>query len=222
MLELWLRGLAVGFSVAAPVGPIGILCIQRTLSRGRLAGFATGMGAATADMLYAILAAAGVGAVSGALVAHQDALRAVGGLFLIHLGLRAARARPARAPAAGGGADGGAVAGPLAGPLGDWAQTFLLTLSNPVTILSFAAIVAALGPAGLDAASAPASAVFIGGVLVGSAAWWLTLSGLSGAARRWLLPRLRWINVAAGVALLCFGAAIAVPAIMGWLALPPP
>jgi len=205
MLELWLRGLAVGFSVAAPVGPIGILCIQRTLSHGRTAGFVTGLGAATADALYGCLAAAGVGVVTGALVAHQGALRLVGGLFLVYLGIRAALAPPpSTSPRPAG-----------RGLAGHYAQTFLLTISNPMTILSFAAMVAALGPSGLAATSAPASAIFIGGVFLGSVAWWLFLAGLTGTLRAWLLPRLRWVNIAAGVALVAFGAAISLPAALG-------
>ena len=207
MLELWLRGLAVGFSVAAPVGPIGILCIQRTLAHGRVAGFVTGLGAATADAVYGVLAAAGVGVVTGALVAHQGAFRLVGGAFLIYLGVRAALAAPPAAEAA-----------PRPGGRGlaaHYAQTFLLTISNPMTILSFAAMVAALGPSGLGATTAAASASFIGGVFLGSVAWWLLLAGLTGTLRAWLLPRLRWVNVAAGVALVAFGAAITLPLVLG-------
>jgi threonine/homoserine/homoserine lactone efflux protein len=191
------RGLVLGFSIAAPVGPIGVLCIRRTLAEGRAIGLATGLGAAVADGVYGAIAAFGLTAVSGALIAHQGWVRALGGLFLLGLGLRTFLARPAAdaAEARGGG---------LAGSFG---STFVLTLTNPMTILSFAAVFAGLGLAA--GASTPAlAAALVAGVVLGSAAWWLVLSaGVDRLRARFDQRGLVWVNRLSGAILLGFGAA---------------
>lgn len=197
------RGIVIGFAIAAPVGAIGLLCIRRTLADGRLAGFVTGLGAATADALYGVVAALGLTSISSALVAHADAVRLVGGVFLVFLGFRTATAAPV-----------GAIA-PAAAPLvradvrslaAAYATTVALTLTNPGTILSFAAVFAGLGLA--EAASDRGSAaLLVVGVFLGSAAWWLVLSTGVGFARRALTPdRLRLVNRASGAMLAAFGA----------------
>src|SRR6266700_7912000 len=86
--SFFLRGVAIGFSIAAPVGPIGVLCIRRTLTRGRLCGFASGLGAATADAVYGCVAGFGLTAVSNLMVSQQTWLRLIGGLFLCYLGVK--------------------------------------------------------------------------------------------------------------------------------------
>lgn len=188
------RGLLIGFSIAAPVGPIGVLCIRRTLSDGRAAGFVSGLGAATADAVYGSIAGFGLTAVSGALVGGQAWLRLVGGLFLCYLGIRTLRARPF---------EGGA-ARPARGLAGAYATTFVLTLTNPMTILSFAAIFAGLGIAATrDYGSA---ALLVAGVFTGSALWWLILSGIASSVRgRMRSVSLRWVNLAAGLIITSFG-----------------
>ena len=121
----FLRGLLIGFSIAAPVGPIGVLCIRRTLAQGRVAGFVSGLGAASADMVYGAIAAFGLTAVTGLLVRQQEWLRLLGGLFLCYLGLRTLLARP-------GGSSADAEGRSRAGA---YLSTFALTLTNPMTIL---------------------------------------------------------------------------------------
>src|SRR5262249_25342173 len=132
---LFLRGIVIGLSIAAPVGPIGVLCIRRTLAEGRASGLATGLGAATADAGYRCVAALGPTAPTGALTAAQMGVRLIGGGFLVYLGVRAflSRAGDRAAEARGGSL------------LKAYASTFLLTLTNPMTILSFVAVFAALG-----------------------------------------------------------------------------
>jgi threonine/homoserine/homoserine lactone efflux protein len=193
-LPVVVRGLIVGFSIAAPVGPIGVLCIRRTLAEGRLAGLSVGLGAAAADAVYGAVAGFGLTAVSALLVRQQGALRLLGGLFLCYLGLRTALAAPAASAA---GARGG-------GLLGAFASTFGLTLTNPATILSFVAIFAGLGIAG--AGSWADAGLLVLGVFLGSALWWLFLSGVVAAVRARLDgAAARWINRLSGLVLLAFG-----------------
>lgn len=192
---LW-QGIGIGFAIAAPVGPIGLLCIRRTLSDGALTGLATGIGAATADAIYGLVAALGLGAISALLLSQADLLRALGGLLLIWLGVaslrRAARGRMARAAIPAGG-----------GLIAAYATTVLLTLANPATILSFLGIIAAFS--GTDAVSG--GLVLVGGVFLGSALWWLVLVGLVASLHHSLPDRiLPWIEAASGLALLGFGA----------------
>jgi len=191
-----LRGLVIGFSIAAPVGPIGVLCIRRTLADGRAVGFAAGLGAATADALYGAVAGFGLTVVSTALVGRQGWLRLIGGAFLCWLGARTFLARPAEAAAQAAGG---------AGLLGAYASTLVLTLTNPMTILSFAAVFAGLG-VGAAGGGYGAAAVLVLGVFAGSALWWLALSGAVGLLRHRVTPRgLRWVNRASGTIIAGFG-----------------
>lgn len=189
------RGLAIGFAIAAPVGAIGLLCIRRTLASGRLVGFVTGLGAATADAFYGAVAALGLTAISTTIIAHQDVVRLVGGLFLCYLGVRTALAEPAAETTA-------TAARGLAAAYG---STVALTLTNPTTILSFAAVFAGLG-LGTTASDRDSAIVMVAGVFLGSAVWWLLLSGAVGFFRRALTPeRLRWVNRVSGAILVGFG-----------------
>lgn len=195
-LPLYITGLVLGFGIAAPVGPIGVLCIRRTLTDGRLIGFVTGLGAATADAFYGGVAAFGLTALSGALVAQQGAIRMVGGVFLAYLGIRTLLARPASHAAR---------AATHGNPAAAYASTVVLTLTNPATILSFAAIFAGLGLAASQQ-DYPSAALLVLGVFCGSALWWLLLSGVVGLLRsRVTAAALRWVNVASGILLLGFG-----------------
>lgn len=187
------RGLLIGLLVAAPVGAIGILCIRRTLAAGRLVGFLTGLGAATADACYGAVAALGMTSVSGVLIAHQGWVRVAGGLALGYLGVRTVRAS----------ADAASAASAVRGLASAYGSTVALTLANPGTILTFAAIFAG---AGFAAADRVAAALLILGVFLGSALWWLILSSVVGLLRhRCTPPRLRWVNRLAGAALVAFG-----------------
>jgi threonine/homoserine/homoserine lactone efflux protein len=193
-----LRGLLMGFAIAAPVGPIGLLCIRRTLSEGRAIGLASGLGAASADALYGFVAAFGLTFVSGLLLGGSFWMRLLGGLFLAYLGLKTLLAPPPeRAAAASSGA----------GLLGAYASTFALTLSNPATILSFATIFAGVGIVGH--AGYGAAALLVLGVFLGSALWWLLLSGGVGLLRHRVSHRgLHWVNRIAGALLLAFAAGL--------------
>ena len=191
-----LRGFIIGFSIAAPVGPIGVLCIRRTLADGRAVGFAAGLGAATADALYGAVAGFGLTAVSAIRVGQQGWLRLLGGVFLCWLGVRTFLAPPATeaARAARG-----------SGLAGAYASTLVLTLTNPLTILSFAAVFAGLGVGGAGG-DYRAAAVLVLGVFAGSALWWLALSGAVGLLRHRVTPQgLRWVNRASGTIIAGFG-----------------
>jgi threonine/homoserine/homoserine lactone efflux protein len=196
--EVVIRGVAIGFSVAAPVGPIGLLVIRRAIADGRAAGLATGLGAAAADALYGAVAGFGLTAVVAALSGASVWLRLGGGLFLIVLGIRAARSRPPEGPADAG-------ASTPAGLGRAFGSTLLLTLANPMTVVSFAAVMASVG---VGASGAGEVAAFVAAVFAGSALWWLLLSGGASLLRSRITPRrMRWINVASGLVLAAFGIA---------------
>ena len=198
-LLIFAKGLGVGLAIAAPVGPIGLLCIQRTLRQGALIGLASGLGAACADAVYGGIAGFGLTSVADLLIDLQDELRIVGGIFLLLLGARIIlRTGPAEAPPAA------AAQAPMAGAFG---SCFVLTLTNPTTILSFVAVFAGLGLVG-DAATYGAAVSLVIGVFLGSAAWWLTLSTSVGLLRgRMTAASLRWINWISGAAIAGFGVA---------------
>lgn len=193
----FLRGLIVGFSIAAPVGPIGVLCIRRTLAEGRAMGFVSGLGAATADAAYGLIAALGVTSVASFFVGHQGWFRLVGGGFLCLLGVRMFFAQPgARAPGA-----------PTSRFLGAYTSTLVLTLTNPLTILSFAAVFAGLG-LGTAAGDYGTAMLLVLGVFLGSTAWWAVLSGLvSRLGARLESTGLRWVNRVSGTIITAFGVA---------------
>ncbi|HEU0116808.1 MAG TPA: LysE family transporter [Thermomicrobiales bacterium] len=194
-VSLFPRGLLIGFAIAAPVGAIGVLCIRRTLADGQLAGFVSGLGAATADATYGAVAAFGLSGVAALLTGAQTWIRLAGGLFLLFLGARTALARPTAKPAAAAGV----------GLAGAYLSTLALTLTNPSTILSFVAVFAGLGLA--DAGGDPgAAALLTAGVFFGSALWWLILSGAVSRLRTALTPtRLVWVNRLSGAAIAAFG-----------------
>lgn len=197
-----LRGLALGFAIAAPVGPIGILCIRRTLADGRLVGFVTGLGAATADACYGAVAAFGVSAVTSVLVGQRLWVHLIGALFLTWLGLRTLLATPAEPQSAPASAALARVR--RRGLIGAWLSTLGLTLTNPTTILLFAAVFAGLGLGGVSYAAAALTVV---GVFLGSALWWLLLSGgVSLLRARFDARALRLVNIGSGLALLSFAA----------------
>ena len=190
------RGALLGFSIAAPVGPIGVLCIRRTLAEGRMTGLATGLGAAAADGVYGAIAALGLTWITSLLVHQQNWIRALGGAFLLWLGVTTFLARPAER-AADSSAGGIAAA---------FATTFALTLTNPMTILSFVAVFAGLG-LGAGASASPGAALsLVLGVVLGSAAWWLLLSaGVDLLRARFDERGLSWVNRISGTVITAFG-----------------
>lgn len=194
---LWFKGLLIGLAIAAPVGPIGLLCIQRTLSRGRCSGVLSGLGAASADALYGCIAGFGLTALAGALLAWQTELQTGGGLFLLYLGWQTWRTPPAVEPAS---------ASPRrAGLVGDYLSTLALTATNPVTILAFLGIFAGLGLAA-EGRDLWAAGQLVLGVFSGSLLWWLLLAGGVGALRGRLTPgALRWMNRISGGLIAAFG-----------------
>ena len=195
-LDMLARGALLGFSIAAPVGPIGVLCIRRTLAEGRVSGLATGLGAAAADGVYGAIAALGLTWITSALVDQQMWIRGIGGAFLLWLGIRTFVAKPSRSAAAAG----------ATGVAGAFASTFVLTLTNPMTILSFVAVFAGLGLGSIAHASAPAALALVAGVVLGSAAWWLLLSALVDLLRARFDERgLVWVNRLSGVVITAFG-----------------
>ena len=200
-IDFLLRGLIMGFSVAAIVGPIGILCIQRTMHHGFLYGLITGLGAATADAMYGSIAAFSLTVVTMMLVRLQGWIHLLGGLFLLYLGIKTIFRKPAEKAAQVRG-DNHARA---------YASTLLLTLTNPQTILSFAAIFAGMGLTtstnpGNAASVNSGSIIVVVGVFLGSALWWLLLSGGISALRgRFTTHWLLWVNRLSGCIILLFG-----------------
>lgn len=192
-IALIFKGMVIGFSIAAPVGPIGILCIRRTLSGGRLLGLASGLGAASADALYGAVAAFGMTALSNILTTQQTWLKLAGGVFLCYLGVRTFLTKPAERPAQAAGS----------GLFGAYCSTLFLTLTNPMTILSFAAIFAGIGAI---SSGFSAAALLVGSVFAGSAAWWLLLSGgVSVFRARFNDEWMGWVNRISGAIIMVFG-----------------
>ena len=196
MFSLLFRGFVLGFAVAASPGPIFFLCLRRTLAQGRLTGLFSGLGVATADAFYAAVATFGVAALVTAFTEVRRPFAVVGGAILVALGARIVLERK-RAPQ------------PSAPPTGRglawaYASTLGLTITNPATIVSFAALAATLGPGTEGSFARPATVVL--GVLLGSAAWWCVLVTGASALRARVTPRVvAWISTASGVAIALLG-----------------
>lgn len=189
---LFLRAFIIGISIAAPVGPIGVLCIRRTLANGRAAGFVSGMGAASADMVYGAIAAFGLTVVTNLLVDNASWLRIAGGLFLLYLGIKTFLEKPSDKPAQ-------AAQGSL---LSMYISTFFLTITNPMTILAFAAIFAGT----MMGRTTGSPLIMVAGIFAGSAAWWLGLSFGVGILRdRLTQTHMAWINRISGAVIIAFG-----------------
>jgi threonine/homoserine/homoserine lactone efflux protein len=206
ILLFFFKGFLIGIAIAAPVGPIGILCIRRTLAYGRRSGLVSGLGAAMADSFYGCIAALGLTAISHFLTHEQFWLRFGGGWFLLYLGLRTFLSRPGGALASGRGLN-------LAG---DFFSTFFLTLANPLTLFAFAAIFAGLGlVTGGETVWEPG--ILVAGVFLGSALWWWVLSyGISVFRDRFNPRGLGWINRISGLVLLSFGVAALIYSFSGY------
>lgn len=190
-----ISGFLIGFSVAAPVGPIGVLTIRRTLTEGRISGFVTGMGAAMADTVYGIIAGFGLTAISSFLLAQEFWMKLIGGLFLLFLGIKFFVTKPAST----------AANVHSKGLFNNFISTFFLTVTNPTTILSFLAIFAGLG-LGTTKTDYSSSITLVLGVFIGSALWWLLLSSIVSFFQSKITPdRLIWINRLSGLIIISFG-----------------
>lgn len=192
---LLIKGLFVGFLIAAPVGPVGILCAHRTLDKGLGSGLSSGLGAATADTAFGGVAAFGLAFVAEFLLANEVLLRLVGALLLFVIGvrtlIRAVRITPDPVP--------------LHRFASDYASTFALTITNPITILSFGPVFVAVGAVVHDGNLASAVSL-IAGVLAGSALWWLTLCfGVHMFRAKLTDEHMRWINKLSGSLIIFFG-----------------
>lgn len=189
------QGILMGFLVAVPVGPVGLLCINRALTQGPRLGLVSGLGVAAADALAASIALLGLTLISNPLVTQQVWLRSAGGLFLCYLGVRTFLAKPpARVESS-----------KESGIFSAAASTFFLTVTNPVTVSSFVAIFAAFA-VGSSGETPLSAAMLIGGVFVGSALWWVLLSvGLRLLGARLSSGRLWWVSRISGVAITGFG-----------------
>ena len=186
------RGLVLGFTIAAAVGPISLLTIRRTLAHGQVYGLASGLGVALADSTYAAIAAFGLTAITSVLVGGRMILGLVGGAFLVVLAIRTMTCRPAEV----------AVATERPGLLAAFASIFGLTMTNPMTILSFAGLFAGLGLTGTGGADA---ALLVLGVFLGSASWWVVLTSVVAILRaKVTIGALTWVNRLSGAAILAF------------------
>jgi len=193
----FIKGLLIGFSIAAPVGAIGILCIRRTLVDGRLSGFITGLGAATADAFYGAIAGFGLVFLSTFLIDQQLWIRLIGGLFLLFLGSKIFLTQPVLRT--------NQVSHPNL--IGAYLTTLVLTLTNPLTILSFTAVFAGLG-LGRMGSDYMAALALVAGVFLGSTLWWMILSGMVSLFRsRFGEDSLRWVNRLSGAVIFGFGLA---------------
>jgi threonine/homoserine/homoserine lactone efflux protein len=194
-MTLFLKGLAFGFLLAAAVGPMWVLCFRRSVASGALAGIVSGLGVAVADGFYGAVAAFGLTAISGFLLGYSFWLGLGGAAFLLYLGVRTLTASPVNEK----------VETPPKTLAASFFSTLGLTLTNPPTILAFAAIFAGLGLA--SSADYGAAALVVAGVFLGSAAWWLILAGAAARLRHRIGPSLaRGINVVAGLGILAFAA----------------
>jgi threonine/homoserine/homoserine lactone efflux protein len=203
--SLFVTSAGVGLAIAAPVGPMGMLCIRRTLTGGPRAGLAIGFGIATGDAVYGLIAALGLVGISQFMLAYDRPLHLVAGLFLIYLGVRTLLQK-APADAANGNSDGNGKLAQVgrAGALRAYASSLLLTLTNPQTVIMFAALFTTLAPRG--AFSSSIALTTVGGVFCGSIAWWCFLVTVVSLARHAIGSKLRVaIDRIVGITLAAFG-----------------
>jgi threonine/homoserine/homoserine lactone efflux protein len=209
LLVFFAKGIVVGVVIAVPVGPVGVLCLRRTVFEGRLAGLMSGLGAATADAFFGVIAAFGLTFVSKWLFSYEDLLRVVGGGYLVYVGIRALITVPPD------------TSGEPRDPetlFRDFFSTFVLTITNPITILVFLGVFAALGLNG-ERATLLRAGVLVAGVWAGSFLWWLGLSLGIGMFRRAIGPRqMAWISRVSGAVLFLSGAVLLATTVVKLLA----
>ncbi len=196
---LLLRGIAIGFTIAAPIGPVGILCVKRALSHGRWAGIAAAMGAAFADSAFGAVVGLGIGTIPILLAQYQVPLRIIGGLFLLILGLRLLK-------------NGTSAASGCQVDEGNWLKdcisSFIITITNPGTMLGVVGVFAALGPMG-QVVALPDRIMLVGGIFLGSVLWWTVLSSIASALRNRITPKgVHRFGQVSGLVLLVLGIAV--------------
>jgi len=195
-LSFIIKGIIIGLSVAAPVGPIGILCIRRGLNKGFWSGFSTGLGAATADAFYGAIAGLGLTLISGFLIGYKILIQSIGIAFLIYLGIRIFFEKPKTKEISQNVSNRGLIL--------DYLSSLGLTITNPTTIISFVAIFAGVGIVNTSENYTNAS-ILILGVFLGSTLWWLILSSLVGYLKRQIGDNiLNWVNRVSGIILILF------------------
>jgi len=194
----FLKGVAIGLSMAIPVGPIGILCIRRILMEGRLSGLVSGLGVATADAVFGAIAGFGLTFISDFLISQQLWLRLVGGLFLCTLGLKVSCAKLVEWDMPSGGK----------GLLSNYISFFFLTLTYPMTILVFLGVFAGLGIGDIQDNVVSIVALVLG-IFSGSMLWWVILISVIGSLRdKFNIHGLKWVNRISGILLMIFGLAV--------------
>jgi len=192
---LLLKGLVIGFALALPIGPIGILCIRKTATEGHLSGMIIGFGAATADALYGFVAAFGLTIISDTLLSQQMWIRLIGGAFLCYLGVKTYFAKPPETSQSNNGR----------GYIGSFVSTFLLTLTNPLSIIAFLGVFAGFGLRNSELSLGSASTL-IAGVFLGSSLWFFLLSYSVTLFRNKInATGLGWVNRISGVLIVIFG-----------------
>ena len=198
---LFLKSILAGLAIAAPVGPVGVLCVHRTVLESRLHGLVSGLGAAVADALYGCIAAFGLAALAHLLLDHTSEMQLAGGILLLGMGIHTYRKRTAALPK-------GEEPLRMHSLLGDFFTTFVLTLINPITILAFAGIFVALGVF-IEADRALLDPILVVlGVFIGSCLWWFGIALGAGLLRGRLdIHHLEWMNRISGTLIFVFGAA---------------
>jgi len=193
-LVIFLKGIFIGFAMAIPIGPIGIMCIRKTLTEGRLRGLIIGLGAATADLLYGCVAAFGLTVISNTLFNQRIWIRLIGGALLIFLGIRTFRAHPANPK----------IPFNSSGMLRSYLTTVFLTLTNPLTIFAFIAVFVALGLGNMTGYIS--ASTLVAGVFIGSFLWFLSLSsGVIFFRKKLDITGLQWVNRIAGILIIVSG-----------------
>lgn len=200
LASILLKGIVIGFSLAAPIGPVGMMCIRRTLTHGHLRGFVSGLGAATADSVYAIVAAFGITLISNFILQHEYPIRLVGGILLILLGIRTLARHPVEKDPKNG----------LNGHASAYVTMFFLTFTNPMTLFAFAVVFAGMGAGSVIGDTLKAS-FLVAGVFVGSAIWFVFITTAVHVYKdKFKLWGLKIINAIAGLFILICGIAILV------------
>jgi len=193
-LLYFIKGLIIGFAMAVPIGPVGIMCIRKTLAEGHSRGLIIGIGAATADSLYGSMAAFGLTLISDAITAHQFWLRLVGGGVLLFLGVRTYYAQP-KDPR---------IHFESTGVLRSYFYAFFLVMTNPLTVFAFIAVFAAFGLG--HTLNVISASILVVGVFSGSSIWFITLSYIATFFRKRLdKDGFRWVNRIAGILILISG-----------------
>jgi threonine/homoserine/homoserine lactone efflux protein len=201
-LIFFVKGIVAGFAVAAPVGPVAVLCIRRTIVHGLMSGVATGMGATFADVFYGVVAAFGISFVADLLSENQMGFRLVGGTILVIMAVRMARAGHPEPAVRDTDRDTGSG---VSSRVGDFFSALIITGTNPITLIAFGVVFTAIGVA-TASENVEGAVALIAGVMVGAAAWWFSLAGLTALFSRFVgtFPVL-WVNRISAIIVLACG-----------------